>query len=187
MKTTKTLSLMLSLLALTPLVACDEYWDDGYHTSTYTYTETETEYYEEYEEEVYYDDSADDMEVWPDYEKGSSRSFFGAYALDYSDSSCDNSSYYDADIDLPADIDVYEYGTMMDFENGYGDLVWNAEVSSWYEFSFLTHIYDWYDDPSIEFPCDCGFVNVGEYDEYIECACDPSTTGETCWMYYDLI
>lgn len=190
MKTVNTIGFILVLVTATILTACDEEWyDDGYYTTS---TYTETEYYEE--EEIYYydeeddDEYGDDMEVWPDYEKGSYRSFFGSYELNSYDSSCDDDGYYDPDLNLPDYIDVYEYGTdNMDFENMYGDLLWNAEISSWYEFSFFTHMYDWYDEPSIDFPCECGFVNVGEYDEYFECACDPSNTDETCWMYYDLM
>lgn len=188
MKTSNTICLIFAIATITLLTSCHEDWyDDGYYTTTSTYTET---YYED--EEVYYEDEeddeyGDDMETLPDFEKGSGRSFFGSYELHSYDSTCDDDGYYDPDLNLPDSIDVYEYGNMMDFENMYGDLLWNSDVSSDYEFSFFTHFYDWDNDPTIDFPCDCGFVNVGESDEYFECACDPGNTNETCMMYYDLM
>jgi len=186
---TKKILLVFCLLLFVPLMSCDEIWiEEGY----YEYYESDY-VYEEYEEivEVVDDDDEDDasggLDYWSSIYKGSSRNFHAAYELDEFHSSCIDHGYGDPDLELPTWLYAYSYGDMMDFETSASRLVWNAELYDDDTFEFETNYLDWYGHPSVDFPCSCTIYHHGEWDESIECSCDPSNTYSSCSFVYELI
>lgn len=177
------LSFMFCLILVVSLMSCNEYWDDDY------YSTSETVYiYEEYwEEDVDDDDASGGLEYWSSLDKGYPRQYYGTYELNEYHSTCNDHVYDDPDLELPAYLNVYSYDNWMDFETSVGYLVWNAEIYSDGTFEFETNYLDWYGHPSVEFPCSCGFYELSDGQEVIDCSCEPSNTGSLCTMNYDLI
>lgn len=176
-------SLILAILCFLTLSqsGCHEYWDDGYVEIEYTYEE---DHYHDYDYDY---DTSGGIEVWPDFQKGEFRDYYGTYKINQTFSTCNDFGAYDPGLELPTYLEVYTYDDMMDFEDSYDDLLWNAIVYPDGTFNFATHYLDWYGHPSVEFPCDCAFDHFGDFDESFDCVCEPSNTYSDCVFTYDLI
>ncbi len=137
-------------------------------------------------------DSTGGVSTMPVTQKGSNRYFMGTYSLSNSYSypyySCGDS--WGNGYDFPGVLRAYSYGSKIDFEDNFGNLVWVANVYPDDTFDFMVQFLDGFGRPSNTVACSCVLEVPYSWstEEQISCACDPTYEyDEVCSLTYETL
>lgn len=136
-------------------------------------------------------DSTGGVHSMPVTQKGGNRFFMGTYSLSstysYPYYSCGDS--WGNGYEFPGVIRAYSYGSKIDFEDNFGNLVWIANVYPDDTFDFMVQFQDSFGRPSNNVACTCYIEEPYYYQsgtEEISCACDPTyEQDDVCSLSYE--
>lgn len=135
-------------------------------------------------------DSTGGVDYLPGTNKGSNRYFMGTYSISSSYSypyySCGDS--WGNGYEFPGVIRAYSYGSKIDFEDNFGNLVWVANVYPDDTFDFMVQFLDGFGRLSNTVACSCVLEAPYYWDttEQMSCTCDPTYEyDEVCSLTYE--